>query len=85
MTTRIICNDGLQYVGAYDSRRSNSHRVYLLGHMHYTWRRNIREMFEYKDRWYRVMGNRNIYDNYIETGGLTHPSTFFNVLYSDDF
>jgi len=66
-------------------KKSNSHRVYLVGHMHYIWRRNIREMFEYKDRWYRVMGNRNIYDNYIETGGLIHPSTFFNVLYSDDF
>jgi hypothetical protein len=85
MTTRIICTDGLKWVGYYDARRSNSHRVYLKGHMHYVWRRKIQDMFVFKDeQWRRTMGEITVYDTYIESGGDKWPSKFFEIIYSDD-
>ena len=85
MAIRIVCSDGLTWVGDYDARRSNSHRVYLKGHIHYVWRRKIQDIFVFKDeRWRRTMGEITAYDTYIEQGGDKWPSEFFNILYSDD-
>lgn len=85
MLTRIICKDGLTYVGEYDTRRSNTFKVYLVGHTSPIWRRTIDEMFELTNRWRRVMGNvSSVYDSYLETGGCLWPNEFYTILYTND-
>lgn len=83
--TRIICNDGLQLVGGYDEDRSNQHKIYLLGHIHFTWRSNIREAFLFIDgKWTRYIGTPNVYDHYIQNGGQLWPDAVMQAVFSDD-
>jgi len=82
---RIIFKDGRNIIGGYWSHRSTTYKVFLLGHSHYYWRRQIQDAFVFRDeRWHRVIGDRTVYDDYIENGGTEWPGTFFNILYSKD-
>jgi len=82
---RIIFKDERKIIGGYSHHRSNTYKVFLLGHSHYYWRRDIRDAFVFKgERWHRVIGDRTVYDSYIEKGGTEWPETFFNILYSND-
>jgi len=84
MTTRIICNDGLKYVGKYDERRSTEYHIFLKGHMTPIRKSNIQDMFLFTDKWYRVVGQTCAYDTHIHTGGLLWPTEFDRILYSND-
>ncbi len=82
MTTRIVCRDGLTYVGKI--AKADTHRIYLLGHMHPIWIRSIQDMFEWDGRWRRVMGHVSTYDTYIAEGGTLWPAVFYEMLYTKD-
>ena len=85
MLTRVICKDGLVYVGTVDDRRSNAYKLYLLGHTHYIWKSNISDMFDWTGfLWIRVHGHPSCYDEYIARGGLLWPREFFDILMSND-
>ena len=82
---RIIFKDERIIIGGYNTRRSTTYKVFLLGHSHYYWRRDIRNAFVFREeRWHRVIGDRTVYDDYIENSGTEWPGTFFNILYSKD-
>lgn len=75
--TRIIDLDGMRYIGGYDTFKSDEWRVYFLGHMRFFYRRQIVDMFEFEnDKWQRVTGTPNIYDIYLEAGGVCWPEEF---------
>lgn len=80
---RIICKDGLHLTGGYDEDRSNRHKIYLLGHIHFTWIRNIREAFLLRDgKWSRYLGEPNFYDHYIQNGGQLWPELVFKAVFN---
>ena len=82
---RIICNDGLAYIGSFDTDRSNPHRIFMLGHIHPIWRQCISDIFTYDGtKWCREMGEPTAYDEYLKSGGDCWPRVFFHILYSDD-
>lgn len=82
---RIIWKDKRIIIGGYNSRLSTTYKIFLLGHSHYYWRREIRDAFVFREeRWHRVIGDRTVYDDYIENGGTEWPGTFFKILYSKD-
>jgi len=82
MTTRIVCRDGLAYVG--ELAAADARRVHLLGHMHPIWTRSIQDMFVWDGRWRRVMGHVSTYDSHLERGGTLWPAEFYTILYTND-
>ena len=78
MTTRIVCKDGLTYVGDLDRRRSSEYRVFLMGHQHFIWKSAIQDMFVFRKRWRRIIGYISDYDAYIASGGDMWPAAFYN-------
>ena len=77
---RIIFKDDQILVGGYDLRLSNTYKIFLIGHSHCYWRRQIKDAFVFKEeKWHRVIGERTFYDNYIENGGEEWPKTFLKT------
>jgi hypothetical protein len=85
MLMRIICKDGLKYTGLKDKKSSNLYKLYLKGHMHHIWYRNITDIFILThDIWKRTRGPVTLYDTYIKNGGDVWPDEFFDIIYSND-
>jgi len=85
MLTRVICHDGLAYIGDVDVTRSNEYKLFLLGHMRFVWKRNISDMFEWDgNRWLRVHGHPTYYDDYLARGGTMWPGEFYKIVMQDD-
>lgn len=84
MATRIVCKDGLVYVGDLDERRTNTHHIYLLGHQHPVRKSCVQDMFRRTDTWRRVIGDTTVYDAHIRQGGDMWPREFERILYADD-
>lgn len=79
MSIRVVCKDGLTYVGDLDRRRSNEYRIYLLGHQHCIWKSAMNDMFVFRrKKWRRILGYVCAYDTYIAAGGDKWPAEYAN-------
>lgn len=79
MSIRVVCKDGLTYVGDLDRHRSNEYRIYLLGHQHCIWKSAMNDVFVFRrKKWHRILGYVCAYDTYIAAGGDKWPAEYAN-------
>ena len=82
---RLVFEDGLTEVGAYNAYSSTQHWFALAGFMRRFYRDHIVEIFAHENgKWSRKKGTPSLYDDYIANGGSLTTKEFFQTIYEDD-